>query len=166
MGLAVTHVLLAIILIDIFRKKVIKKKDFSLWLVLLGGIAGLLPDIDIPLFWLLQFFIDINNFHQDFTHNLIIPIILLIIGMTTIKWKNISHTSFVIAAGWTIHILIDVIVDAAPMFYPFTNARFGLYLLDYLPQAISSEFLLGIDAIILILWLTYEWKYKLIRDYI
>lgn len=59
MPLAVTHVLLTIILVDLFRDYIMKnhKKYLTLHTIMIAGIAGLLPDIDIPLFWLLNFFI-------------------------------------------------------------------------------------------------------------
>jgi hypothetical protein len=45
MPLAVTHVLLTIIAIDIFRHAFKKKELIPLGYLLIGGIAGLLPDI-------------------------------------------------------------------------------------------------------------------------
>ena len=49
---AVVHVLFAIIALDLVRDYLIKdKKKFPLHYVFIGGVAGLLPDIDIPVFW-------------------------------------------------------------------------------------------------------------------
>ena len=52
---AVTHVLIPIILLSIFRHIYQKKtgKKFHLQYVLIGGLAGVIPDIDIPIFWVL-----------------------------------------------------------------------------------------------------------------
>ena len=47
MPFAATHVLLTIIVIDPYRDYICKNKSlFSLHTVLIGGIAGLLPDIE------------------------------------------------------------------------------------------------------------------------
>ena len=93
MPFAVTHVLITIIIIDLFRKLVLKKKNFPLHLVLIGGIAGLLPDIDVAVFWLLQTFsnVGLEEVHKIFTHSLVIPLIIFIGSQITLKWKKISQ---------------------------------------------------------------------------
>ena len=166
MPFAVTHVIGAILLIDLFRIHVLKKQNFPLYLVLIGGIAGLLPDLDIPVYWVLQSFFDltINEVHKLYSHNLIIPLAILLLALVSWKWKKVSQVFLVIAAGYTIHIILDTIFYIAPLFYPFSNAMFGLNLLQYIP--IADTFYIGMDAIILVIWLAYEWKYKKIRDYV
>ena len=52
MALAVTHVLLTIIVLDLLRHYVFDKKKFPRYLVVIGGIAGLVPDIDILFNWI------------------------------------------------------------------------------------------------------------------
>ena len=55
MPLAVTHVLLTIIMVDLYRDYITKHKGyFTLHTVFIAGFAGLLPDIDIPLNWILN----------------------------------------------------------------------------------------------------------------
>ena len=49
MALAVTHVILTIVILDLFRHYVFKKSKFPRYWLVIGGIAGLFPDIDIPL---------------------------------------------------------------------------------------------------------------------
>ncbi len=50
MPFAVTHVLLTIILVGLYRDYVTKhQKYFTLHTVFIAGFSGLLPDIDIPL---------------------------------------------------------------------------------------------------------------------
>ena len=58
MPLAVTHILLTIILVDLFRDYIMKKhkKYLTLHTIMVAGIAGLLPDIDVPINWVLSFF--------------------------------------------------------------------------------------------------------------
>jgi membrane-bound metal-dependent hydrolase YbcI (DUF457 family) len=166
MPLAVTHIVLTLVLIDLFRKYVLKKKKFPLYLVLIGGVAGLLPDIDIFIYWLVSSFstITLSQLHHTYTHNLIIPIILVLFGVLTRKWEKISHLSFVISIGWAVHVVLDSIFSSSPIFYPFSSKEFGLHLIP--PDFLSGSFFIGLDAIILLAWLVYEWKYKNIKDYI
>lgn len=168
MPFAVTHVIIAIVLIDLFRKFVLKKKNFPLYLVLIGGIAGLLPDIDILIYWFLQSFtsIELTEVHRVFTHTLFIPVIFLILALIVWKfWPKISHVFFVLSAGWTIHLVIDVLLMyRVPAFYPLFSGDFGLALIPN--NFLGGTFFYGLDAIILVLWLVYEWKMKNFKDYI
>jgi hypothetical protein len=164
MPFAVTHVLIAIILIDLYRKYVLKKKKFPLYLVLLGGIFGLLPDIDIPISWILGY--DPGLFHQLFTHNFLIPFLILIFAIALWQYKKEAHILLVASAGWTIHVLLDSIFTSTYLLFPFTSQEFGLHLASTVPAHIAGSMYMGIDAIILILWLMYEWKERKIRDFI
>jgi membrane-bound metal-dependent hydrolase YbcI (DUF457 family) len=172
MPFAVTHILTAIILIDLFRIYGLKKKRFPLWLVLVGGISGLLPDIDIAIAWFLEIVFNISiNIHQIYTHSLIIPAALLIIALLckhviAKKQETLFHILLVVAAGWTTHVLLDGIFATAPLFFPFTNERFGLRLVETLFSNIQGTLYMGLDAILLIFWLIYEWYNKKIKDYI
>ena len=58
MPTAVTHVILTMILLDLIRDYLIKnhKRYLTLHTLFIGGVAGLLPDIDVPLGWILAFF--------------------------------------------------------------------------------------------------------------
>ena len=52
MPYAVTHVIFALVIADVIRDYVVRdKKKFPLHYVLIAGIAGLLPDIDILFDW-------------------------------------------------------------------------------------------------------------------
>ncbi|MBL7051687.1 MAG: metal-dependent hydrolase [Nanoarchaeota archaeon] len=167
MPFAVTHVLITIIIIDLFRKIILKKKNFPLHLVLIGGIAGLLPDIDVAVFWVLQTFsnVGIEEVHKVFTHSLIIPLVIFIGSQITLKWKKISQPLLVISAGYTIHLLLDSLFYLSPLFYPFSSTMLGINLLSMLSFDYSVLYM-SIDAVILVSWLIYEWKAKNIRDYI
>ena len=57
MSLAVTHVILTIIAVDLYMDYFTKsKKYFTLHTILVAGIASLLPDIDILINWTLRLF--------------------------------------------------------------------------------------------------------------
>jgi membrane-bound metal-dependent hydrolase YbcI (DUF457 family) len=135
---------------------------------LIGGIAGLLPDIDIFIYWFLQavMSIQLTDVHRVFTHTFFIPLVLFTIALIAWKFRpRISHVLFVICAGWTVHLLLDAVFTyAIPVFYPLSSQYFGFALIP--DGFLGGTFYLGLDAIILILWLVYEWQMKNFKDYI
>lgn len=165
MPFAVTHILTSLFCVDFYRKKIIKRKDFPLWLVLIGGLAGLLPDIDYLVYWMLTPFMDIKpaDIHGLYTHTIFIPLVLLLVALTLWKYKTIFHILIITAMGYTTHLLLDgIFEEAKPLLYPFSSAPLGLGLI---PEAQIVSVFISMDAIFLVLWLVYEWKYKKIKDY-
>lgn len=163
MANAVTHVILTIIVIDIFRDYFLKKK-FPTWIVLIGGVAGLIADIDIPFSWLYNW---INNtnlwFHGGITHSIIFPIIFLLIGLFI--WykggkRNTRIMFFVIAFGLFFHLVLDC------MFGGYSNLLFPFYFGNFCPEFNIQQYAPAIDAIILVLWLIHEEIRHKIKDYI
>ena len=79
---AVLHILAPLVIMSLFKdiyegKK--KKRFFSLHYVLIAGLAGLLPDLDIVVFWVLHFFgFTLDVIHRTFTHNIFIPLAFLL----------------------------------------------------------------------------------------
>lgn len=167
MPLAVTHVLLTIIVIDIFRDYILKKKELiPLNYLFIGGIAGLLPDIDIPLFWLSNIFkFGIQWFHSTFTHLFLIPLIILIASLIVYKYnKRISVLLGIISFGYAFHILLDFVFYGCnmPPFWPFFNLSFD----GIMPHLNIPRFEMGLDAFILLGWLWHEEKKHKISDFI
>ncbi|MEK6901858.1 MAG: metal-dependent hydrolase, partial [Nanoarchaeota archaeon] len=81
MALAVTHVIGTIFILDMFRHYVFGKKSFPRRLVIIGGLAGLAPDIDIILSWLVSYVKGTTvSLHGMFTHSLIWVILFLAVG--------------------------------------------------------------------------------------
>ena len=151
---AVTHILIPLIMLELIRDYFIKnKKKFPLYYVLIGGIVGLLPDIDIFLSWF-----GLNIPHRMFTHSLIIPAAFLLIGLIANNRNKIKFKTLFLVSSFGIftHLLIDVLTVGSIMpFYPFSQLAIGLNLASMLP--ISPETLIpGIDAILLIAWLVHE----------
>ena len=75
---AVTHVLVPIILLSIFRHIYTKKtgKKFPMQYVLIGGIAGIIPDLDIPIYWVMHYFnYNFEQIHRTISHTIFIPLI-------------------------------------------------------------------------------------------
>ncbi|NQU98169.1 metal-dependent hydrolase [Candidatus Woesearchaeota archaeon] len=165
MPFAVTHVLITIIVIELIRDYLIKdKKNFPLYLVLIGGIVGLLPDIDYFLYWVIyaQFQIPILSVHRLFTHSVVWPAVFLIVTYWAYfkKNKKLLYWLLVIVIGLVLHIVLDSITGYAAMLAPFSYTLVGLNLLP--DTEIGRSITLAIDAIILLAWLVYiEWRHKI-----
>ena len=169
MPYAVTHVLAAIIAVDLYRDYFAKhKKYFTLNTVFIAGFAGLLPDIDIPLNWLLNL-LGAELLHRTITHTTLFAIIFLIPAL--ILWYKKKHKIamyfFVTTFGILLHIFLDYVfvADAAGgvmFFYPFSAATYGLNLL----QHVTPNLFAAMDAVILLLWLWHEEMKHKISDFI
>jgi len=164
---AVVHVLLTIILIDIFRDYFLPKhhlKKFPRWMVLVGGIAGLLPDIDLPFTWIYNLIYGTDvMFHGGITHTFIIAVFFLIMAWL-FYFKNYQKTALLfclIFFGYAFHIMLDFFLlgGAYMPFWPFSSFT--------LPRtSLTLDHMFGLDAILLIFWLVHqEFKHK-IKDYI
>lgn len=164
MALAVTHVLIAILILDIFRHYVFGKERFPRYLLVIGGIAGLAPDLDIPIGWFISWISgNTVNLHGDFSHSLFFVIFLLLAGairsyQVDTKWANILY---VISAGWLIHLLLDCAFGGYSTFlWPIIiNTKV------ICPEWGLNTYRTGIDAIILVLWLVHEELHSKIKDY-
>lgn len=171
---AVTHVLIVIILLELYRDYFVKnKKVFPLHYVLIGGIAGLLPDLDIAVYYFLSFFgYTIGEIHRTFSHNLFVPLIFVILAIPFWKFKNrelgerhlkLRNIFLVIAFGIFMHLVLDATLSGYVMpFYPFSTYSFGLNLINLAPLAWHESILPSIDAAILVLWLIHiERRHKI-----
>lgn len=162
---AVTHVLIVLILLELYRDYFVKnKKAFPIHYVLIGGVAGLLPDLDIAVFYLLSFFgFTIQEVHRTFSHNIFVPLLFVAIAVPFWKFKNkelgerhlkLRNIFLVIAFGILMHLILDSIVSGYVMpLYPFSTFSFGLNLLQYAPSAWRSTIEPSLDAAFLVLWL-------------
>jgi len=165
MALAVTHVLLTIIVVGLWRDYVTKhKRYFTLHTLLVAGVAGLLPDIDIPIGWILGFFGKSYELlvHGGITHSALFGLIFLIPGF--IFWYKKKHKIavyfFVICFGILFHLFLDCITGGYyHFFWPF-------YIGNHCITIIKQEFLAGLDAIILLAWLYHEEVKHRISDFI
>jgi membrane-bound metal-dependent hydrolase YbcI (DUF457 family) len=179
---AVTHVIIALIIASFIRDYYIRKgkgnrKSFPLHYVLIAGLGGLLPDIDILAFWILSWFgFTMSEVHRTFTHTLFVPLIFLIIGLITNKIKNkelgrhhlkISIILLMLALGSFIHLALDAsLAGVIRPFYPFSNFHIGYSVMNHLPAPLGDIFFPSLDAVLLILWLFYiEWRHR-ISDFI
>ena len=175
MPYAVAHVILTIVIADIYRDYISKKK-FPMVYVFIAGIAGLLPDLDLPISWVLNFILGTHyTFHRLYTHSLSYAIIFFVIGLIFLlikkeryvigQWK-VNKRAFImfffaLAFGWFMHITLDCALSGDGYLNVIPSIP-----LTFCPQPFSNEALVGIDAIILVVWLFHEqWKHD-IKDYI
>lgn len=165
MALAVTHVLIVIVILDLLRHYLFGKKKFPRYLIVVGGIAGLLPDIDIPLGWLLSFFAGTEiGLHRLFTHSIFFVALFLLMGIIRQyqgdeKWAKIFY---VIAFGWFIHLLLDCGYGGEPIrsfFWPYLGTA------SFCPRWDLYPWAEGIDAILLVFWLVHEEVHSYVKDY-
>lgn len=181
---AVTHILIPILLMatirDFYLRKR-KKRDFSLHYVLFAGLGGVLPDIDIPLSFLLNLLgVPEWNIHKTFTHSLFFPLILFGLFFIFIhsnekaKICNLGKHKLklgliflMLTTGVTVHILLDTLAgEQAYFFYPFSEQNYGINLFGYLPRDLRSFAPATLDGILLVIWIVYlELKHK-ISDFV
>ena len=175
MPYAVTHVLVAMIIAELLRDYIFRKK-FPLHYVLIAGIAGMLPDLDIlfvifrglPISSVLQG--NAMSLHPSFTHSILwIPIFLALasaflwlekkgrvkpIEMIFLRHKlKISGILFICALGIAIHLGLDSTLTGFLRVGFFTKP-IGLNLIPF--NQFGNMVLSSIDAVLLVLWLVHE----------
>ncbi len=181
---AVAHILAPILLVSIFRDFYLRKKDkkhFPLHYVLIAGLGGILPDIDI-IFSIILNLISVQgwNIHKTFTHSLFFPLIFVLIyfllkpihkkakicNLTRHKLE-LSKIFLALAIGALSHIFLDSIFgEMAFFFYPFSKLDYGINLVSFLSRPLQYLFFPTLDGILLVIWLVYlELKHK-ISDFI
>ena len=164
MALAVTHVILTIVLLDLFRYYVFGKKAFPRYLLVVGGVAGLIADIDVPFTWLYNWTVNAGaSFHGLYTHSIIFPIIFLVAGFILYHqgksaWAKVS---LVISVGLFFHLVLDCLFGGYTTFLWPSVISTG-----FCPEWGMSKFASGIDALILVAWLVHEEIHQRIKDYI
>ncbi len=164
MAYAVTHILVPMVLLDLLRHYYFGSKKFPRYLIVVGGIAGLMPDMDILISWIYSWINNVEvNFHGMFTHSLLFPILFLLLAIyfgynKNGKWRNIFY---VIAFGWLMHIGLDWLFgEYKALFWPFITTNPTLF-----PTWKWREYSAAIDAILLTLWIINEEVHGYIKDY-
>ena len=173
MPLAVTHVILTIICVDVYRDYFAKhKRNFTLHTVLIAGIAGLLPDIDIPINWILSSLGISFEFmrHGGIMHTPIFGLVFLVPAYYFLRKGNqkMSMYFFVITFGILFHIFLDFLLgggghEGIMFFWPLSVMPFKIHLLNNIGLGSVPA---AIDAVILLLWLWHEEAKHKIRDFI
>lgn len=162
-----THILVPLILADLYRDYIAKKK-FKLFYVLVAGIAGLLPDIDIAIWWLLNLLYEVPKelVHRQFTHSIFMPLLFLAAALLWKKNRKALLFFSMAAFGIFTHILLDAIFSGSIMpLYPFTGFSIGLNMLPRLGLD-TAVFLAAFDGVLLGGWLIHEYLKHKIKDFI
>ena len=189
MPYAVTHILIAIIAAEIIRDYIVKdKRKFPLHYVLIAGIAGLLPDIDVLFVYSARALGIVAEkaleLHASFTHSFLwVGIFLLaafmVLGIEKeygkskgVKWLEkgftkhhlkISGILFIIALGILIHLSLDFLIAGQARLL-FFSEPFGLNLI---PEGrFGNMIAAGVDAVLLLGWLIHEELKHKISDFI
>jgi membrane-bound metal-dependent hydrolase YbcI (DUF457 family) len=174
MPLAVTHVLISVILVGLYRDYVTKhKKYFTLHTVFLAGVFGLLPDLDIPIRMISQFF----NFsvpallqHGGVLHTPLFALLFLIPGV--ILWANkkkkFAVYFYVACFAIFLHIFLDFLLGGGShsgimWLFPFTLQGWGIHILNSFGM---KDLPIALDAVILLGWLWHEEVKHKISDFI
>jgi len=178
MPTVVFHLLVPIFLAAIFRDFLIKNKNkFPLHYVLIAGIGGVLPDIDVLVYIILGFFnYSFLDIHRTITHSIFMPLIFIILSAISVPLKNKTlgkhklrlHWIFLaLAFGIISHIALDYTIQGKiNLFSPISNQQIGLNLINYLPLHIQGFAIPLLEGVLLLLYFIYlEWKHK-ISDFI
>ncbi len=167
MPFAVTHMLVPMILLDIIRDNILKlsREKFQNKYILLAGLFGLIPDLDIPLS-----LITIGNFslHRTFSHSLWIPLFLITFSLVfwllkKHRWSLIFLMGFV---GFASHILLDFITGGdIYLLSPIINVPYGLNLFPVTEITDAVFVFVALDAILLWTWFFKIELKKRIQDF-
>ncbi len=163
MPFAVTHILVPMILVDFARDRIfkIKKEILPNKYILLSGLAGLIPDIDM-----LSVLLGMPNLHGTITHSIIFPVSFLIVFLASylLKKETVYKISLMLFIGFSLHIFLDATFsDNITIFFPFYFNQYGLNLIGSLGSWYT--FYAAIDAMLLFLWLIHEELEQKISDY-
>lgn len=166
MAAPVTHLLVPMILLEVYRRNIAKTR-FSFLYVFLGGLLGVAPDLDFILMYAIQKLTGTSVYaHRMITHSIMIVVPLLLIGcLSYMISKNktyFAHANtrkrlrvtyiicFVAAIAISSHILFDCLDGMDNIAYPFTID-------PHLPDVIEPPKLwMMIDGIFLVLWITLD----------
>lgn len=174
MPFAAAHVLVPIIILELFRdyamggkiKKIITSK-----FVFLAGVAGLLPDLDMPLFSALELFgykIETGVGHRLFFHNIWIPLSFLgffVIMHFIFKKEKFGKVFLILSFGFSVHLILDAVIIGYIMpLFPLSTVEVGLNLSRFIPLN-PTTIMASLDALLLLFWLWHEEMEHKIKDY-
>lgn len=178
---AVAHILIPLLIASFVRDHYVRKKKrkIPLHYVLIAGVAGVIPDLDVVAFLGLHYFgFTLNEVHRTLSHTFFLPLLLLVVGLIfhakdihlcqIRKHKlHLGVIFYLLAFGSFMHVLLDgIIVGTVYPLYPLTGIPLNINLFGYLPIAFQGFAPAALDAGLLIVWLIYlELKHK-ISDFI
>lgn len=180
MPTAVLHILVPLVLVALYRDYFIsdkKKRSFPLHYVLIAGIGGILPDIDIGAYWILHWFgYSIDVVHRTIMHSIFLPVLLLALYFVFMKVKvgelgrhklTLSMIFMMLFIGVITHLILDgLLAGSICLLCPVSAAMSGFNLIGLLPEGLQGIAIASVEGVLLVFWLVYlEWKHK-ISDFI
>ncbi len=167
MPYAVAHMLVPMLIVDLFRHKFLKiKKELPNRDMLIAGLSGLLPDIDIPLSFLFPSFI----IHRGITHTVWVPLVFLLafVLLRFIKKYDLAKIFLMIFIGTVLHVALDfVTAGSMELFYPLSKASFAIGFIPIILPNLEVAFVYAaLDASLLFIWLARMMFRKKIQDVI
>lgn len=171
---AVTHVLAAAIIADLYRDYFSKhKRLFTMHHIFLAGLGGLLPDIDVAISMLFELFGQtppVLLVHGGITHTPLFAFLFLLpaVAMWYQDKKKESLYLYMIGGGILTHLFLDWFLGGGGhyglmLLFPFSMegfkfGLFGMLGLSGMPQAL--------DAVVLLAWLWHEEMKHKISDFL
>jgi len=190
MPLAVTHVLVPIIAFELLRDRYKRmQRLFSPKHTFLVGVAGLMPDMDVPLFTTLNALgmtVQLPVNHRIFFHNIWIPLgFLLFAAFFAYVWPSLRHgrnrkykqgrslafakVFLLLAVGWMLHLALDAVLTGEIMpFYPVNDYLVNWNVVGAFADATAIPqltLLVSMDALLLLFWMWHEEFTHRIKDY-
>ncbi|HLD11056.1 MAG TPA: metal-dependent hydrolase [Candidatus Nanoarchaeia archaeon] len=172
MVLAVAHTLLAILYVDLF-KRITKTNLLTKWHFFATAIAGLLPDSDIIIRFIIKNILKmpLPNLldHRGIFHTPFFALIFFIPGIILFftKKRNIAIYLLIATFGIMLHISLDYITsggihDGIMWLYPIsTHAYQGIIGFVYDVDLLT----ISLDAFLLITWFFYILKTKRLKEF-
>jgi membrane-bound metal-dependent hydrolase YbcI (DUF457 family) len=155
MPLAATHIIATTSAISRFWPKQLKNEQYARYSIFIVAFGSLLPDVDIPLGWLLRSSGLVFE-HGTVTHTPFFAFLFLIVSfLFAVLHKNgISQIFSIFFFAILIHLVLDYVLgggskDGIAWFYPFSTATYKIHLLFYLPFNNTFE---ALDAIVILVW--------------
>ena len=156
MPFAVAHFLAAAAVMKLTGLRLDRSKLLSARELFLCAFLGVLPDIDMLIQLIAAHVLKLNFYpHRLFTHNIIIPIVLLVIGLLLYR-KDVNRYAstifFLASIAWGVHVLLDLaFMGPIRLWVPFSWANIPS-LLSWTTAGIKNLFI-AVDAILLVGWL-------------
>jgi len=148
--LAFAHFIVPPFLLKVFDRA----KKISPKMLFFAAMGGLLPDLDYFYIWLINPFLSEPLIHhRTLFHNIFFVLFLLVLVLVLYSQDNkFSKYILFFTFGVSVHIFLDMIDIALPLFYPFVLDRFGFYLFDFKNRL---TILIRLDAILFTIWVVY-----------
>ena len=167
MPYAVVHMLLPMMLLDFLRHKFLKnKKSLPNRYILIVGLAGLLPDIDIPVSYLFSGLVA----HRGITHTVWVSLLFLLVSaiLQFAKKHDMAKIFLMVSIGAGSHVALDILTAGSlQLFYPLSKAYFSVNLIPKIFPHIGVTFAYAVlDALLLFGWIATMILRRRVKDII